>query len=41
MDQDATRIIVFDTTLRDGEQAPGFSLDDVQKVTEPELRMAG
>jgi 2-isopropylmalate synthase len=32
---DATRIIVFDTTLRDGEQAPGFSMDVATK-----LRMA-
>ena len=27
------RITVFDTTLRDGEQAPGFSLDVAAKVT--------
>jgi len=27
MSQDSTRIVVFDTTLRDGEQAPGFSMD--------------
>src|SRR5690349_5942917 len=27
-----TRITVFDTTLRDGEQAPGFSLDVPAKV---------
>src|SRR5207245_10108715 len=26
------RIVVFDTTLRDGEQAPGFSLDVAAKV---------
>jgi 2-isopropylmalate synthase len=32
---DATRIIIFDTTLRDGEQAPGFSMDVATK-----LRMA-
>jgi isopropylmalate/homocitrate/citramalate synthase len=32
MDQDATRIIVFDTTLRDGEQAPGFSMDVASKL---------
>jgi 2-isopropylmalate synthase len=32
---DANRIIVFDTTLRDGEQAPGFSMDVPTK-----LRMA-
>src|SRR6516164_4292890 len=28
-----TRITVFDTTLRDGEQAPGFSLDVPAKLT--------
>src|SRR5204863_5767252 len=33
MSQDATRIIVFDTTLRDGEQAPGFSMDVPSKLT--------
>ena len=32
MSQDATRIIVFDTTLRDGEQAPGFSMDVPSKL---------
>src|SRR5206468_5949161 len=32
---DANRIIIFDTTLRDGEQAPGFSMDVATK-----LRMA-
>lgn len=29
----AKRIIVFDTTLRDGEQAPGISLDPVAKLS--------
>ena len=33
MSQDATRIVVFDTTLRDGEQAPGFSMDVASKLT--------
>jgi 2-isopropylmalate synthase len=33
MPQDSTRIIVFDTTLRDGEQAPGFSMDVKAKLT--------
>ena len=33
MSQDATRIIVFDTTLRDGEQAPGFSMDVPSKLS--------
>jgi 2-isopropylmalate synthase len=28
-----TRIVVFDTTLRDGEQAPGFSMDVPAKLT--------
>ena len=32
---DADRIIVFDTTLRDGEQSPGFSMNLTEK-----LRMA-
>ena len=32
MAQDMTRIVVFDTTLRDGEQAPGFSMDVPSKV---------
>ncbi|MEE8219753.1 MAG: hypothetical protein V3R43_03860, partial [bacterium] len=26
------RIIVFDTTLRDGEQSPGFSMNIDEKV---------
>src|SRR6476659_6633957 len=33
MSDDPARVIVFDTTLRDGEQAPGFSLDVEAKVT--------
>src|SRR5438045_5537315 len=33
MSQSSTRIIVFDTTLRDGEQAPGFSMDVPAKLT--------
>ena len=32
MSDDAARILIFDTTLRDGEQAPGFSLDVAAKV---------
>jgi 2-isopropylmalate synthase len=32
MADDSTRIQIFDTTLRDGEQAPGFSLDVPAKV---------
>src|SRR5881392_3052032 len=33
MAHDPERIVVFDTTLRDGEQAPGFTLDVAGKVT--------
>ena len=29
---DSTRVIIFDTTLRDGEQSPGISLDVAEKV---------
>jgi 2-isopropylmalate synthase len=32
MSQNVTRILIFDTTLRDGEQAPGFSMDVASKV---------
>jgi 2-isopropylmalate synthase len=32
MSQEPTRVIVFDTTLRDGEQAPGFSMDVPAKL---------
>src|ERR1043166_517288 len=28
----STRVVIFDTTLRDGEQAPGFSLEVPAKV---------
>jgi 2-isopropylmalate synthase len=33
MKHDSSRIVVFDTTLRDGEQAPGFSMDVPSKLT--------
>src|ERR1700741_4053325 len=29
---DATRVHIFDTTLRDGEQSPGISLNPAEKV---------
>jgi 2-isopropylmalate synthase len=32
MGHDSERVIIFDTTLRDGEQAPGFSLNVAGKV---------
>jgi 2-isopropylmalate synthase len=32
MSAESTRIVVFDTTLRDGEQAPGFSMDVPSKL---------
>src|SRR6058998_538597 len=33
MADDPARVVVFDTTLRDGEQAPGFTMDVASKVT--------
>src|SRR3954471_4936519 len=33
MNHDSSRVVVFDTTLRDGEQAPGFSMDVPAKLT--------
>ena len=27
------RILIFDTTLRDGEQSPGFSMNNTEKLT--------
>jgi 2-isopropylmalate synthase len=32
MTQAPTRVVIFDTTLRDGEQAPGFSMDVPAKL---------
>ena len=29
----ARRILIFDTTLRDGEQSPGFSMNIDEKLT--------
>jgi 2-isopropylmalate synthase len=33
MSDSSERVIIFDTTLRDGEQAPGFSMDVPSKLT--------
>jgi 2-isopropylmalate synthase len=33
MNADSARVVIFDTTLRDGEQAPGFTMDVPDKVT--------
>jgi 2-isopropylmalate synthase len=33
MSHDSARVVIFDTTLRDGEQAPGFTMDVPDKVT--------
>ena len=33
MADDSARVVIFDTTLRDGEQAPGFTMDVPDKVT--------
>ena len=32
MSDETARVIIFDTTLRDGEQAPGFSMDVAAKI---------
>ncbi|MCW3069180.1 MAG: HMGL-like, partial [Solirubrobacterales bacterium] len=29
---DADRVLIFDTTLRDGEQSPGISLNKQEKL---------
>ena len=33
------RVIVFDTTLRDGEQAPGFSMNTMEKLEMARLQV--
>jgi 2-isopropylmalate synthase len=33
MTNESARVVIFDTTLRDGEQAPGFTMDVPDKVT--------
>jgi 2-isopropylmalate synthase len=33
MTDDSAHVVIFDTTLRDGEQAPGFTMDVPAKVT--------
>src|SRR3954463_15972216 len=33
MSGNPARVIIFDTTLRDGEQAPGFSMDVPSKLS--------
>src|SRR3954449_7838404 len=33
MSHDSSRVVIFDTTLRDGEQAPGFSMDVPSKLS--------
>ena len=33
MADELARVVIFDTTLRDGEQAPGFTMDVLDKVT--------
>src|SRR6202043_2581141 len=33
MSMEPSRVVIFDTTLRDGEQAPGFTMDVPDKVT--------
>src|SRR6202049_4387784 len=40
MADDPARIVIFDTTLRDGEQAPGFTMDGAAKVTLSRARYA-
>src|SRR6202050_3202618 len=32
MEHDADRVLIFDTTLRDGEQSPGISLNAAEKL---------
>ena len=39
--RDSSRVLIFDTTLRDGEQAPGCSMSLVEKVSVAEQLRAG
>ncbi|HET7720397.1 MAG TPA: hypothetical protein VFK43_10555, partial [Acidimicrobiales bacterium] len=32
MNPDPNKLVIFDTTLRDGEQSPGISLDAAEKL---------
>src|SRR5438874_10312881 len=32
MEHDPNRVLIFDTTLRDGEQSPGISLNTAEKL---------
>ena len=40
MATDIDRLVIFDTTLRDGEQAPGCSMTDREKLRVARARSA-